>query len=460
MLHSEMLDPSDARSTLYALVEQALETPPDGGRPCALRVETPVRGCDPLTWLAAQRESVRVFWADRAGRFAIAGVGAADRVRVSTADALPAQLASIRNTIAGAHPDLRYYGGLRFDPGREPDALWQPYGAGTFHLPQFELLHRGGQTTLACNLVLRNGSKTALDEIGEGLDRLEFPDMPGALHGAAPATRTDHPNQQDWAVALRHILEDIAAGRVEKVVMARRSDLVFSNAPDPFNVLRALAAQTARAYHFCIEPEPGTAFLGASPERLFLRKARFIESEAVAGTAPRGATEEEDRRLASSLLEDDKELREHAFVVEAVRAALDPLCATLHADTGTSVLKLPACQHLFRRIEGILNAREADAALLAALHPTPAVGGWPRKEALARITALEPFDRGWYAGPVGWIGNDEAEFAVAIRSGLMHGNTLSLFTGAGIVRGSNPSSEWTELESKMKAFMNALQYNA
>jgi menaquinone-specific isochorismate synthase len=94
-----------------------------------------------------------------------------------------------------------------------------------------------------------------------------------------------------------------------------------------------------------------------------------------------------------------------------------------------------------------------DAEVLLALHPTPAVGGYPRREALEEIRALEPFDRGWYAGPVGWIGAEGSEFAVGIRSGLVRGNSLALFSGAGIVAGSVPEDEWAEIEQKIGGFV-------
>jgi len=101
----------------------------------------------------------------------------------------------------------------------------------------------------------------------------------------------------------------------------------------------------------------------------------------------------------------------------------------------------------------------SDAALMQALHPSPAVGGVPTNKAIAYLREHEPFDRGWYAGPVGWVGPESGEFAVAIRSGLVRGNTLSLYSGAGIVDGSTPDGEWSEIETKLSNALSALTGN-
>ncbi len=125
-------------------------------------------------------------------------------------------------------------------------------------------------------------------------------------------------------------------------------------------------------------------------------------------------------------------------------------------DLAPSLMPLRKVQHLHSYIEGILKNHDADAALIEALHPTPAVGGAPRHKALAWLAAHEPFDRGVYAAPVGWVGFDDAEFCVGIRSGLIEGNTLALYSGAGIVPGSSAAAEWEEIEAKMSSFLEAL----
>ena len=194
------------------------------------------------------------------------------------------------------------------------------------------------------------------------------------------------------------------------------------------------------------------AVVSASPERLFRREGRAVESEAVAGTRPRGVSEADDAVLRDELLRSEKDKAEHEHVRVGIRETLGPLCEELEIEEGVSEMKLARRRHLISRVRGMLRGGVTDAEVLQALHPTPAVCGCPRDEALEEIRALEPFDRGWYAGPVGWIGADEAEFAVGIRSGLVRGNRLALFSGAGIVAGSVPENEWAEIEQKIGDF--------
>jgi menaquinone-specific isochorismate synthase len=147
-----------------------------------------------------------------------------------------------------------------------------------------------------------------------------------------------------------------------------------------------------------------------------------------------------------------KDLSEHTYVSKGIREALEPLCEELEIEDCVSEMKLARGRHLRSKVRGTLEDDVTDAALLDAMHPTPAVGGHPRSEALEQIHALEPFDRGWYAGPVGWIGQEASEFAVGIRSGLVRGRKLALFSGAGIVTGSVPGEEWAEIEQKIGDF--------
>ena len=152
------------------------------------------------------------------------------------------------------------------------------------------------------------------------------------------------------------------------------------------------------------------------------------------------------------MLRSEKDKAEHEHVRVGIRETLGPLCDELEIEEGVSEMKLASRRHLVSRVRGTLGEGVTDAEVLRALHPTPAVGGYPRAEALEEIRALERFDRGWYAGPVGWIGADRAEFAVGIRSGLVRRNRLALFSGAGIVAGSVPESEWAEIEQKIGDF--------
>ena len=159
----------------------------------------------------------------------------------------------------------------------------------------------------------------------------------------------------------------------------------------------------------------------------------------------------------------EKDQREHGFVREQIREVLGPFCETLDVDSEASDMVLARGRHLYSGISASLKPGVRTLDLLRALHPTPAVGGTPTPDALAMINAAEPFDRGWYAGPIGWVGDDAAEFAVGIRSGLVQqGDTpsLALYSGAGIVRGSEAEAEWAEIEHKISDFARVLGLDA
>jgi menaquinone-specific isochorismate synthase len=304
---------------------------------------------------------------------------------------------------------------------------------------------------LVCNLVLPRDTQRHT-EILEEVERLSFSQDASGDTLAEPVSRTDHPDREGWRLNVERALAAFLEGRLDKVVLARRTEFGFAEEVDAALLAERLEEATPGCFHFYVEPEAGVAFVGASPERLFRREGYLIESEAVAGTRPRGASEADDDELRDDLLRSEKDKAEHDHVRVGIGEALGPLCDELEVEGGASEMKTASRRHLVSRVRGVLREGVTDPEILRALHPTPAVGGYPKEEALAEIRAAEPFDRGWYAGPVGWIGANEAEFAVGIRSGLVRGRSLSLFSGAGIVEGSVSEAEWAEVEQKIGDF--------
>jgi menaquinone-specific isochorismate synthase len=406
---------------------------------------------EPFRWLGGQSLFPKLYWSGREDGLGVAAVGAADLQESDTpedADALRKRLAPL---LTSGDPQTRYYGGLRFDPLQEPDAEWAAFGAYRFVLPRFEVHAGEGEATLVCNLVLpRDAERSA--EILDQIEHLSFPQSAFDAALPAPISRTDGPGWEGWRRNIERALAAFSEGCLEKVVLARRTEFVFAEGVDAALVSESLKGATPGCFHFYVEPEEGAAFVSASPERLFRRAGRAIESEAVAGTRPRGASEADDAELRDELLRSEKDKAEHEHVRVGIGETLGPLCDELEVEEGVSEMKLARRRHLISNVRGTLREGVTDADVLRALHPTPAVGGYPRGEALEEIRALEPFDRGWYAGPVGWIGAGGAEFAVGIRSGLVRGNRLTLFSGAGIVAGSVPESEWAEIEQKIGDF--------
>ena len=204
---------------------------------------------------------------------------------------------------------------------------------------------------------------------------------------------------------------------------------------------------------------PNHCFLGATPERLFLREEDQLHTEAVAATSPRGKTPEEDLAFEHHLKTSPKEQREFHLVKDYLHSIVDPLSTTIVWENKETLLKTGHVQHLHDRLRATLKGPVSNTDLLRLFHPTPALGGFPRKEALDLLQQIEPFERGWYGSPIGAITAHRASFYVAIRSALIQERSLHLFAGTGIVSGSLPEKEWEELEHKIHPFLEMFKLN-
>jgi len=253
-----------------------------------------------------------------------------------------------------------------------------------------------------------------------------------------------------WDDAIEAALADIAAGRFAKIVLARE---VTVDADAPFDlraVLRRLRSQQPGCILYA-----DAGFVGATPELLVRRTGRDFESRPMAGTAPGSVAAEVAARLTAS----GKDAREHRFVVDAVHDALAPVAARIDVPDAPVVEHFGSLAHLVTPVRGLLRDDAALSALDLArlLHPSPAVGGTPTDAALDAITRLEPFDRGPYAGPVGWVdAQGDGAFAVALRGAEIAGAHALLRAGAGIVAGSDPDAEWAETVAKFEPMLRAL----
>lgn len=422
-----------------------------------IRIQVAIDSHDPLTWLSQQTADLKTYWSDREGQFAMAGVGAADIVHSQSAPDFAAVFARLQQRLP-EHSAARYYGGFSFQPTPPLTEGWQQFGTYRFVVPQFEVYVEAGQTYLACNMLLSTTTPypQQLALLLKGLEQLSFKRVRRPQSLPTVVNRQDFPSQPGWHQMLHTALQTLSTGELAKIVLARQSDFTLSQTVDPLSVLLAMRCGKARLFRFCFQLTAGQAFIGASPERLYLRRDRTLHTEAVAGTRPRGASRADDQALGQTLLNSEKDNREHQFVVQSLRTALAQLCKLVGLDQEPVLLKLNQVQHLHTACHGILTDGVTDGEILPRLHPTPAVGGFPKRPAREAIDQLEPFERGWYAAPVGWVSCNAAEFAVAIRSGLVVNHQLSLFSGAGIVPGSNPSDEWQEIENKLRAFTTVL----
>jgi len=415
----------------------------------------------PLDWLWTQPASEAVYWSGRDDSRTVAGVGVADRIVSRARPVNLSRLESVLSRRIGRGDGVRYFGGLRFDAGRpageaDADRRWAPFGSARFALPRFVLEHGDGEIKLACLLVLPRDADNA-EAIERAIDQLPLPAPKTEEALPTLLDRVDAPTHNRWREMVEWALHRFRRGDLSKVVLARRVALRFAGRISPFHILKSLQEATRSCFHFGVRPAAeDVAWVGASPERLFRRSGRTVTSEAVAGTRSRGQSEQADAALRDELMESPKDRREHRFVEDAIRKRLAPLCETVDADAETSEMELERGRHLHSQIRGTLRPSTTSMDLLRALHPTPAVGGVPHDAALSAIRDQEPFDRGWYAGPVGWIGAGEAEFAVAIRAGLVRGDAIDLYSGAGLVEGSEPEDEWDEIEQKIGDFAAVL----
>jgi menaquinone-specific isochorismate synthase len=425
-----------------------------------VRIEVPIPELDPLEWLGQQKSDVKTYWSDRQGQFTMAGIGAVDLIAGDKSIDHGTIFGQLRQRLSPRFPKVRYYGGIGFSQDRSIDPDWKLFGNYRFIIPKFEICTDGISTVFACNFSCDFNSEK-LDLILNELADIDFISPVTSADLPLQINRIDTPNRLEWEQNIEAALAQFTDLELDKIVLARRSILTFTHDIQPQLLLRFLQPNNAHSYHFCFQINSTTAFIGTSPERLYYRQDRFLQTEAIAGTRRRGTSPQLDLELGEDLRNSPKDLHEHQLVVNNLQTILAELCESVTIESPEerafrqqelTILKLNKVQHLYTQCHGTLTANLTDADILPKLHPTPAVGGFPRSQALKLIQELEPFERGWYAAPVGWVGADDAEFAVAIRSGLIDRDRLLLFAGAGIVRGSQPEEEWAEIENKIRHF--------
>ncbi len=425
----------------------------------AYRVEVHVEDTDALLWLNAQNTATKIFWEDRTRECTVALAGTADTLTAKSGETYADFMTRLQKNLSSKFPDLRYYGGFCFNPNYPTQGEWQNWNLARFVLPLIELRRTKEGTTLACNILLTRDFKNTINQACKELDNLQMPDpsYTGAL--GSPYRRTNFPDEPTWKASVAHIVNGIHEGKYQKLVLARAVRLDFLETPNPFLLMSQLREAVSNCFSFIFQIENGECFLGTSPERLYCRKGDSIQTEALAGTRPRGEIETEDTTLQNQLLTSQKDLNEQNFVVDMIKNNLKPLCDSLRTDEKPSLLKWSAGHHLITRFEGVLKKGITDATLIASLHPTPAVAGTPSTEALKSLIQIEKFDRGWYCGPVGYVASTESEFAVAIRCGLLKNRNLYLYAGAGIIKESIPEAEWIETEGKLSNFFKIFDAN-
>ncbi|PAU95692.1 isochorismate synthase [Aliifodinibius salipaludis] len=440
----------------------------------------PIHSIDPLAYLEMcwKEDDFQYYWEKPNDEFAIAAGGEITSVtasgpnrfnginnKVSTLGQQTAEFSTISHPYSG----MFLLGGFSFFDQNNDD-LWEDFPPASFYLPRWMII-KDGKFTLATFSIDVNAFSAAhelnnyiTDQLDQLNATLEQKKSDGNTHQNGEASPTLLPKQesdyQKWTDSVIKAKELIRKNTFEKIVLARSIKVPKSTAIPPTQVVNSLRKQYTNCYNFLIHKPSGNTFLGSTPERLMSARNKLLLTEALAGSIGRGNTATEDAFLENKLSGNGKDQNEHNFVVQDIEERLEPFVKELSRNTTPEVKKLSNVQHLYTPIRAQLNEKSTILEVLGQLHPTPAVGGYPWEKAAPFIKDLEHFERGRYAGPIGWINSKgNMEFAVAIRSALCTKNHAHLFAGCGIVKDSDPATEWEETNLKLKPMLSALQYD-
>ncbi len=428
-----------------------------------------VEGIDPCAAIFASRlASDRWFcWEQPDREFALAALGVAHEATSRGADRFGevARECLGVETVLEEPPGLPagagavWVGGFAFAPDGGSSSPWSSLAPASLVLPELSICRSGQDTFLTVNAAVWPG-----DDPGEKTAALEarlagLRAEPMPLLDPHPTSRIEinsvHP-PGDFERTISAATDRIGAGGLSKVVLAREVLVRAAAAHDPAALFGAMRTQFSSCFCFCCGT-PEAAFIGASPELLLRRSGASVSTVALAGSTRRSSDPAVDDHLGEQLLRSDKDRREHAIVAERIARALRPHAVWVEAAPEPEIVKVANIQHLATPVVAQLAEPRSAVELAGMLHPTPAVGGEPWPAAAATIAELEQMDRGWYAGPVGWMdATEDGEFCVALRSALLRDREARLYAGVGVVAGSDPAAELAETEIKLGALLPLL----
>jgi salicylate biosynthesis isochorismate synthase len=455
-------------ATLLGRFERALAEA--GERRRLISVTAPVEIADPVAPAFASRlAGDRWFaWEEPERGFALAAVGSAheavSRGPHRFADVLEHCATATRERIADEPTELPagagpvWTGGFAFADEGGRSAQWSSFPPALMTLPELAIVRVDGDCYLT---VAAFADAAEADRAVAGVQRrlasvteAPLPMLDPHPTGASRITSVAPPRAFEDAVEAA--VSRIRGGELEKVVLAREITVEAPAAHDPAALFGALRELFPSCFTFCVGSPEG-AFLGASPELLVRRRGAGAASVALAGSTRRSADPAVDDHLGEQLLRSAKDRAEHAIVARRIERTLRPHAVWVEAASTAELIKVANIQHLATPVRAQLAEPLAAIELAGILHPTPAVGGEPRAAALATIFELERMDRGWYAGPVGWMDSaEDGDFCVALRSALLRDRTAHLYAGGGMVADSEPAAELAETEVKLEALLPLL----
>jgi menaquinone-specific isochorismate synthase len=474
-------DRQDLCQFLFALKQTVLPRDCDstsalaGLRLLSLALEIPP--VDPLAVLATfARPNCLHFYLEKAGENeAIAAIDAVASLEIngrSSANALALSRfdrsrqfieSCLARNLNFSHSNLPFAGAhffCSFTFGELSSRSNSPFPSATIFLPRWQVSRKDNQSTLVVNLEIdrQTNIPAIAQEICTFVEQILA--IPNHILTLGNSGKKKHPipmNGSKFKSAVADSLKLIANQQFSKVVLAHAIDVISPQPFQPFVSLHNLRKAYNNCYIFSTSNGHGKTFIGASPERLISIQNREAIADALAGSAPRGKTPAEDEELGNSLLDNDKEQREHLVVIDFIAQQFVQLGLNPQIPLTPQLRQLANIQHLWTPIQAQVPTAIHPLDLVAALHPTPAVAGLPRDEAWRQIRRCEPFERSLYAAPLGWIDEQgNCEFVVGIRSALIDGDRARLFAGAGIIAGSQPDKELAEIQLKLQAMLAAL----
>jgi menaquinone-specific isochorismate synthase len=396
----------------------------------------------PEQWLESQELYPKIFWKGKDSKHLILGLGA-----LLTYDTPPnIQVKKITN-------GPRLFGGVPFLDSllsKAKYSVWNSFSNYSFFLPQIEIILNDKGKGI---LYLHSLTEEKKENIIKRLESLCSSLLSIQTEPKHQIQRIDMPNFSSWCDTIEKSLHSFEKTCLEKVVLARASYLTYSSTLYPFHLVKDLKAFSLNATLFAYAPSSEGALIGVSPEMFFQRKENTIITEAVAGTCKKSTTINENKLLVKRLKQSSKEIQEFGYVREFIKEKLKDICVEVKAKKTKSIKETATVFHLYESFSGSLKKGITDLQIIKLFHPTPAMGGKPQVLAMEFLDQTEPFVRGQYAAPIGWISPHSTEMIVAIRSAFVRKNCMTVFAGAGIVKGSNPVKEWEELELKISHFL-------
>ncbi len=468
------LNPADTRSrtAFERFLGECREVARARGRPQLVSVSVEAGHLDPLAVLESIYEADELhFYCERPSEhMAVAGAEAVLLCSPEGVDRFGRARRfveeTLEHTIAVGDLDLPFAGphfltAAGFFDRTDPSF---PFPAATIFVPRWQVGRDAARCTAVANLLL--DAEAPIEALAERVWRAHAKfqsfhesdarfEPPSEVRDRIPVGEVGA--KDGFADSVRRALRLIDDGVFQKIVLARAIEAAAEAEFHPLAILNTLRGRFPDCYAFSVGNGRGQSFIGASPECLVRMRGGELVTEALAGSAPRGASAGEDAALASRLLKSEKDLREHALVVESLVRRLRSLGLEPEIGSRPRLRRFSNVQHLHSPLRARVNEGVHVFDAVASLHPTPAVGGSPREAACGHIAALEPFSRGLYAGPIGWAdARGGGEFLVAIRSALIDGARARVFAGSGIVAGSEPAREHAETELKFRAMLDVL----